>query len=148
MRLAKQNRKARGQRRKDAAERRGRMMAGDESALLAKDRGPVKRFLRDFVDSRRHVLGLFMPLAFVVMLSLALPIPQIQHYFQLFCMAAVTAMLLEGVLLGRQATKLARERFPKETIGAVGVGWYTFSRASQLRRLRVPKPRVKIGDKV
>jgi len=148
MRLAKQNRKARAERRKDAAERRGRMMAGDESALMAKDRGPVKRFLRDFVDSRRHLLGLFMPLAFLVLLSLTLPIPQVQHYFQLFTMAAVTAMVLEGVLLGRQATKLVRERFPKERIGAFGVGWYTFARSSQLRRLRIPKPQVNIGDQV
>jgi Protein of unknown function (DUF3043) len=148
MRLAKQNRAARTVRRKERVERRGRMIAGDESALPAKDRGPVKAFVRDFVDAHRHVIGLFMPLAGLVALSLALPIPQIQHIFSLACMALIAAMVMEGVLLGRQVTKQARERFPKERISGPGLGWYAFARASQLRRLRIPKPRVLIGDTV
>jgi hypothetical protein len=148
MKLAKQNRANRAERRKEAADRRSRMMAGDQSALLAKDRGPVKAFIRDFVDAHRHVMGLFMPLAGLVMLSLVRPIPQIEHIFTPACMALMAAMILEGILLGRQVTKQVRERFPKEQISAPGIGWYAFSRASQLRRLRIPKPRVRIGDTV
>lgn len=148
MRLAKQNRAARAERRKESAERRGRMMAGDQSALLAKDRGPVKAFVRDVVDAHRHVIGLFMPLAGLVMVSLVLPIPQIAGYFRFVSMALIVAMVLEGVLLGRQVNKQVRERFPKEQVSTFGLGWYAFSRASQLRRLRIPKPRVRIGDTV
>jgi hypothetical protein len=146
--LAKQNRANRAERRKEATDRRSRMMAGDQSALLAKDRGPVKAFIRDFVDAHRHVMGLFMPLAGLVMLSLVLPIRQIEHIFTSACMALMAAMILEGILLGRQVTKQVRKRFPKERISAPGIGWYAFSRASQLRRLRIPKPRVRIGDTV
>jgi len=148
MKLAKKNRASRAVRREEAAERRSRMMAGDERALLPRDRGPVKAFVRDLVDSRRHVIGLFMPLAGLVFLSLVLPIPRIQQVFSLICMAMMAAMVLEGVLLGRRVTQQAREKFPKETISAGSVGWYAFSRASQLRKLRVPKPRVDIGAKL
>ena len=146
--LARQNRASRAERRQDAASRRARMLAGDERALMPRDRGPVKAFVRDFVDARRHLIGLFMPLAALVFVSLILPIPRLQSMVSLFCMAMLAAILLEGVLLGRRVTKAAREKFPKEQVNGLSIGWYAFSRASQLRKLRVPKPRVKIGASV
>src|SRR5258705_531502 len=48
-------------RRADMSERREKMMAGEDAYLLPRDKGPVRRFVRDAVDSRRNVLGLFMP---------------------------------------------------------------------------------------
>jgi hypothetical protein len=146
--LARQNRASRAERRQDASSRRARMLAGDERALMPRDRGPVKAFVRDFVDARRHLIGLFMPLAALVFVSLILPVPRLQSMVSLFCMAMLAAILLEGVLLGRRVIKAAREKFPKEQISGPSVGWYAFSRASQLRKLRVPKPRVKIGASV
>jgi hypothetical protein len=138
--LARQNRASRAERRQDAA--------GDERALMPRDRGPVKAYVRDVVDSRRHLIGLFMPLAALVFVSLILPIPRLQSMVSLFCMAMLAAIVLEGVLLGRRVTRAAREKFPKEQVSGVAIGWYSFSRASQLRKLRVPKPRVKIGAEV
>ena len=43
------------------SDRREKMMAGEEAYLLPRDQGPVRRYVRDIVDSRRNVLGLFMP---------------------------------------------------------------------------------------
>jgi hypothetical protein len=146
--LARQNRASRAERRQDAAGRRARMLAGDERALMPRDRGPVKAYVRDVVDSRRHLIGLFMPLAALVFVSLILPVPRLQSMVSLFCMAMLAAIVLEGVLLGRRVTRAAREKFPKEQVSGVAIGWYSFSRASQLRKLRVPKPRVKIGAEV
>lgn len=148
MKLAKQNRGNREERRKAAAERRTDMRSNNEKALLKRDRGPVKGYIRDLVDSRRHLLGLFMPLAGFVFLSLLVPFPKAQSMLSLFSMSMMVAMALEGVLLGRQITKKARERFPSEEIKGLGTGWYAFTRASQLRRLRTPKPRVGYGYKV
>ncbi len=149
MKLAKQNRASREERRKASAERRGKMLAGDEKSLPARDRGPVKAYIRDMVDCRRHLMGLFMPLAGFIFLSLLLPsFPRVQNLLTLFSMTMILAMALEGVLLGRQVTKRARERFPKEEVGTLSTTFYAFTRASQLRRLRVPKPRVTYGAKV
>ncbi|MDQ2708358.1 MAG: DUF3043 domain-containing protein [Actinomycetota bacterium] len=148
MKLAKQNRASREERRKASAERRGKMLAGDEKSLPARDRGPVKAYIRDMVDCRRHLMGLFMPLAGFIFLSLLLPsFPRVQNLLTLFSMTMILAMALEGVLLGRQVTKRARERFPKEEVGTLSTSFYAFTRASQLRRLRVPKPRVSYGAK-
>ncbi|WP_028932806.1 DUF3043 domain-containing protein [Pseudonocardia spinosispora] len=146
MKLAKQNRASRAERRKENMARRGRIASGE--TLLPRDRGPVKAFVRDLVDSRRHVIGLFMPLAGLVFVSLIVPVPQVQQMFSLFCMAMMAAMILEGILLGRRITNQARERFPKEQISGLSLGWYAFARASQIRKLRTPKVRVKVGDKV
>jgi hypothetical protein len=148
-RLARKNRGSRTERRQDAADRRRRMMAGDERVLMPRDRGPVKAYVRDVVDSRPHMAGLFMPLAGLVILSLVLQSqPIVQSYVSMFCLALMVAMALEGVLLGRRVTQLARARFPKEAISPLALGWYAFSRASQVRKLRVPKPRVNRGDPV
>ncbi|MDV6012721.1 DUF3043 domain-containing protein [Haloechinothrix sp. LS1_15] len=131
-----------------AKERRERMMAGDERYLLPRDRGPVKAFVRDVVDSRRNLLGLFMPLAIIVFMSLLVPDPAIQQWATLVTTVMLFGMVIEGVSNGRRITRLAREHFPNETIKGRSIGWYAFVRATQLRRLRVPRPRVKPGDPV
>jgi hypothetical protein len=144
-RLARANRPSKDQRRAEAAERRERMAAGDQRYLMPRDRGPVKAYVRDVIDSRPHIMGLFMPLALVVVLSLLVPVPAAQQYLSLFSLVALSTMIIEGIFLGASVTRKARERFPDEQIGALSTGWYAFTRASQLRRLRIPKPRVQRG---
>ena len=127
---------------------RERMMAGDEKYLMPRDRGPVKKFIRNSIDSRRNLLGLFMPLAILIFVALLVPTPQVQSLTTLLCLLMLIAMIFEGVLNGRRITRLVRERFPKESVRGLSVGWYAFIRASQLRKLRVPKPSVRPGDKI
>ncbi|RSN53066.1 DUF3043 domain-containing protein [Amycolatopsis sp. WAC 04182] len=131
-----------------AKERRERMMAGEDKYLLPRDRGPVKAYIRDLVDSRRNLLGLFMPLAILVFVALILPYPEVQRYATLLCTVMLLGMIVEGFLSGRRIAKMVRLKFPNETVKGTSVGWYSFIRASQIRKLRVPKPRVKPGDKV
>ncbi|GLZ36188.1 hypothetical protein Lesp02_83750 [Lentzea sp. NBRC 105346] len=136
------------ERRAAAAERRQRMLAGDDKYLLPRDRGPVKAYIRDLVDSRRNLMGLFMPLAILVFVALLVPSVKIQQYATLATTFMLLAMIVEGFVLGRLVTKRVRQKFPNEPIKALSIGWYSFIRASQLRRLRVPKPRVSPGDAI
>jgi hypothetical protein len=145
----KEERKALAAKRREIrVTQRERMMAGDEKYMMPRDRGPVKAFIRDAVDSRRNLLGLFMPLAILIFVALLVPAPQVQSLTTLLCLLMLVAMILEGVFNGRRLTRLVREKFPKEPVRGLSVGWYAFIRASQLRKLRVPKPRVRPGDKV
>ncbi|OLF08689.1 hypothetical protein BLA60_21975 [Actinophytocola xinjiangensis] len=152
MKRARGNKEERKQlsakRREMRLEQRERMMAGDEKYLMPRDRGPVKGYIRDLVDSKRNLLGLFMPLALVIFVALLFPNPQVQSLTTLFCLLMLVAMIIEGILMGRRITRLVRSRYPKETVRGLSVGWYSFIRASQIRKLRVPKPRVVPGDKV
>ncbi|GGM54030.1 hypothetical protein GCM10012275_26430 [Longimycelium tulufanense] len=134
------------ERRRAAAERRERMMAGDERYLLPRDRGPVKAYVRDLVDSRRNLMGMFMPLAIVVFLALFTPSPLIQQYASLIVMFMLLAMIVEAVVLGIYVTKRVRAKFPDARERGFTLGWYAFTRATQIRRLRVPKPRVGYGQ--
>src|SRR5581483_8378539 len=60
-------------------ERRERMMAGEEAYLLPRDQGPIRRYVRDIVDARRNVLGLFMPSA-LALLFIMFTVPPLQLY--------------------------------------------------------------------
>lgn len=146
--LRKRNASSKDDRRQAAKERRDRMNAGDDRYLLPRDRGPVKAYIRDVIDSRRHVLGLFMPLAIVVFVALLVPYPAAQQYATLLCSVLLLGMIVEGVLNGRRVVKQVRAKFPQESVRGLSIGWYAFIRASQLRKLRVPKPRVSPGNTV
>jgi Protein of unknown function (DUF3043) len=148
--LARANRPDREQRKqqrmRETERRRAGMARGDDRYLPVRDRGPVRAYVRDVVDSRPHLIGLFMPLALIVVASAFIPVPAVQQYMSLFSLVMLIVMIGEGIWLGRTVTAKARERFPNEDINAVGTGWYSFTRASQPRRLRMPKPRVERGD--
>jgi Protein of unknown function (DUF3043) len=134
--------------RENAAERREKMMAGEEGYLLPRDQGPVRRYVRDVVDSRRNLLGLFMPAALaLILISFSSP-PQIGLMVSPAMLVLVAIMLIDAFFLGRKINKLVDEKFPKHTESAWRLGFYAASRASQLRRMRAPRPQVNRGDPV
>lgn len=142
-------RRARGskqERRTERAERRERMLAGDDRYVLPRDRGPVRAYVRDLVDSRRHLMGLFAPMAVVVLVSVLIRDVVIQYYVSLITMGLLLVVIVEGVFLGRQITQRVRKKFPNATESGLAVGWYAFTRATMLRRFRTPRPRVKYGE--
>lgn len=147
-RRARTERGSRDQRRSEAAERRARMAAGDERYLLPRDKGPVRAYIRDLVDSRRHLLGLLMPLALLVLLSVLTPVPQISAYATPATMVILAIMIVDGIVLAWFVAKKVRTKFPDAPDGAMSIGWYAFVRASQIRKLRLPKPRVQPGAEV
>jgi hypothetical protein len=146
--LSKEERKAeRAERRAVTNERRERMMAGEEAYLLPRDQGPVRGYARDIVDSRRNLLGLFMPAAlFLIFVMLA--VPQVQYYISPAMLVLIAIMAIDGIWLARKVSNAVDEKFPDNTEGRVKLGFYAASRASQLRRMRAPRPRVNRGDKV
>ncbi|TNC23999.1 DUF3043 domain-containing protein [Amycolatopsis alkalitolerans] len=146
--LRKSSPQTKEERRAAAKERQARMAAGDERYLLPRDKGPVKAYVRDLVDSRRNLTGLFMPLAVLVLVAMIVPFPVLQQYATLMVTVLLLAMIVEGFVTGRRVARLAREKFPKETINGRSIGWYAFVRSSQIRKLRMPKPRVKPGEAI
>jgi hypothetical protein len=136
-------------RRADMSERREKMMAGEDAYLLPRDKGPVRRFVRDVVDSRRNVLGLFMPAALgLIFVMLAMPYPKLQQAISFAMPVLLLIMAIDGFIVGRKANRLVDEKFPDNTESGWKLGLYAASRASQLRRMRAPRPQVNRGDKV
>lgn len=127
--------------------RRERMMAGDEAYLLPRDQGPIRRYVRDVVDSRRNLLGLFMPATLFLMFAM-FTTPQLQLYVSPAMLVLMAVMMADGLLLGRKVSKLVDAKFPDNTESRWKLGLYAASRASQMRRLRTPRPQVKRGGDV
>lgn len=145
---AKALRGTKDDRKKASDDRRKRMMAGDDRVLLPRDRGPARAYARDLVDGRRNLMGLFMPLAVLIFVTVIVPIPAVQTLGSVVCLAMLVMMAVEGVTLGRYVVGRVRARFPQDEIKALSFGWYAFTRATQIRKLRMPAPRVARGTKV
>lgn len=145
------DRKAAGQksREQDRVERQRRMVAmrrGEEWALPRKDKGPVRALARDYVDSRRTLSEYY--LYAVVLLVAALFVPGLHKsvLFDYIFLGVLAVLVVEAYLIGRRVVRLAQQRYPGESTH--GVRLYAAMRGTQMRRLRLPPPRVKIGDKI
>jgi hypothetical protein len=146
--LSKEERRIqKAERRERMAQRRERMLAGDETALLDRDRGPVRRYVRDIVDARRNLLGMFMPVALGLMFVM-MAVPQIQFYISPAMMLLMVAMAVDGVLLARKVGRLVDTSYPDSTEARWKLGLYAVSRASTLRRMRAPRPQVRRGERL
>jgi hypothetical protein len=127
-------------------ESRAAFMRGEESALPPRDRGPAKRFIRNYVDSRRTISEYFLVLIMVVLFLTIIPNPTIQIFAIAVMYSAMLYAAVDGYLLGRRMKKLITVKFPDQSLR--GVGMYAWLRSTQMRRLRAPAPQVKVGEKV
>jgi hypothetical protein len=135
-----------------AASRRERMMRGDDAAVLPRDRGPVRRFVRDLVDARRYLAGLLLT-GLVVSCLLSTVSPAVQVYAMLVMFVALLASIADSVILGRQVSRRVQQKFPKGDPTGIStkgfsLGYYAFNRAMLPRRWRAPRARTRPGEAV
>ena len=144
------NNKAENKRLDKNASRAARMaareayMRGDENALPARDRGPARRFVRDYIDSRRTIGEYFLPMIMVVLvMSVVFPgsLVSVVVMYSIMLYSIIT-----GFFISRAVKREVSARFPDASLK--GLGMYAWLRSTQMRRLRAPGPRVKRGDKI
>jgi len=135
---------ARDRDREARAKSRAGLMAGDPAYFPRRDAGPVKAQVRDYIDRRRTVGEFFVPFAFVVLLLGLVNNPTVQttvvYVWTSVLLLVVLDTILVGILLGRSLRKDYPEKSDRK--GAVSYG---VLRALQLRRFRIPPPRIKAG---
>ena len=127
------------------AETRLAYLRGDENALPLRDRGPHKRWVRNYIDSRRTVGEYFMPLIFGVLVLTVVPNKFVQLLAILTMYLVMLYTFIAGFFMTRKIRKEVEARFPNES--SKGVGMYGFMRSTQMRRMRAPQPQIKRGDK-
>ncbi len=122
------------------------MKDGDERHYLARDRGPVRRFARDFVDSRFSFIEIMLPLLLVSLVLGYSGNRTLISLSSLVLMATVVLVVLDVVFLRFRLRRELNRRFPDQsTKGAV---YYAITRALQMRFMRLPKSQVKIGQRL
>jgi hypothetical protein len=132
------------------AKQRAALLSGDESALPARDKGPVKRFIRDSVDTRWNLGEFFLPFMFVVLALILLPsiVPSTTAVA-----TVATAFLLYGLVIAATFDAILMWRGVKAKIFAQfgeappkGSAMYAVMRSFQMRRSRLPRPQVERGS--
>jgi hypothetical protein len=129
------------------AESRAGMARGDDSYLPARDRGPVRKLVRDIVDSRRNVGSFFLAIAGVALIGTLVPSLVVRGYASYLLFGFFLLLIVDSVVLGRKIKSKVAERFP-DTAKTKGLVWYGVSRSTMIRRWRFPKPEVALGAEV
>jgi hypothetical protein len=128
----------------ERAKQREGLMRGDPAYLPPRDAGPVKAQVRDFVDSRRSAGEFFIPIAFLILGLSLIPNPIMVQVVYYAWIAMMVLIVGDAILMTTRLRKRLKNEFhdPKEL---KGVNFYAIMRALQLRRLRLPPPRVRVG---
>jgi hypothetical protein len=122
------------------------MKAGDERYYLARDQGPVRRFIREFVDSRFSFIELMIPLLIVTMVLGYSGSQRLAQIGNTILMGTILLVVLDMFMLRRKLRRELTRRFPDEPLK--GTTYYAITRALQMKFMRLPKAKVKIGQEL
>src|SRR5271165_923410 len=122
------------------------MKRGEAWALNPRDRGPARALARDFVDSKRRASEYYMYILIVLLAAVFLRNKAAQEIISPLVLVLIVVIAMDALLIRRSLHKLVAERLPGESTR--GLTTYAVMRALQIRRFRVPAPRVGPGAKI
>jgi hypothetical protein len=122
------------------AKQRQAVRSGDAKNYPARDQGPARAFVRDYVDGRLRLLEFLMPIVVLAWFTLILHNTSIYVYASFVMELVVVLGIGLGILLNTRVKRAVREKFGEDEVR--GTGFYAFSRAAMPRFLRQPKPTV------
>jgi len=129
-----------------SAKMRQAMKTGDERYLPARDKGPVRRFIRDFVDVRFSFIELMLPLLIVTMILGYSRNAYLAGVGNTVLLAVILLVVVDLLILRFRLRRELVRRFPGESLK--GTTYYAIMRAMQMKFMRLPKAQVKIGQRL
>jgi hypothetical protein len=131
------------------ADRRSRnegMMAGEERYLPKRDLGPRRRFIREWIDTRRTAAEMFLPCAGVILvLGLFWGSQAARTLSALIWMVLALGIIVDTTIWTMKLRKLLAQKFPNEP--RKGDIAYATMRAMLVRPMRTPRPAKTRGAK-
>jgi hypothetical protein len=135
------------EREKAAAEReRARIGAanGDERFYPVRDRGPQRKYIRDYVDARYSFAELMLPAMAVFFISSIFPADSLALFIGFgFMYLVLFITIAESIIVGSILKKQLTAKFGSM---APGSRFYLTMRMVYFRAWRFPKPQVKRGE--
>ncbi len=122
------------------------MKRGEAWALNPRDRGPARALARDFVDSKRRASEYYMYILVLLLVAVFLRSKALQEFISPLVLVLIAVIALDALLIRRSLRRLVAERLPGESTR--GLTTYSVMRALQIRRFRMPAPRVGPGTKI
>lgn len=130
----------------DSRKIRAAMKSGDERYLPARDRGPMRRFVRDFVDARFSMVEVVIPLLIITMVLGYSGNPTLMSASSLVMIATFLFIVVDMVILRFRLRRELVRRFPDQDYS--GTTFYAITRSLQMKFMRLPKAQVKIGQEL
>ena len=121
------------------------MANGEEKYLHVRDRGPQRRWVRDFVDAGWHVSEWIMALMVVVIVVSLIPNTLVAYWAFIGLWGFIAIAIIDMVFLGIRVNRRIADKFGKDKRER-GLAWYAAMRSLQMRFMRLPKPQVKRGQ--
>jgi hypothetical protein len=115
--------------------------------MAQRDQSPEKALMRDYIDARLN-LGEFLLPSVVVILAITLLgsyFPDVAILTTLLMYLFILAVIVDGFLMWRGFKRVLAERLPN--VPTRGLMMYGMTRSTQIRRFRIPPPRLKRGDR-
>jgi hypothetical protein len=125
---------------------RSAMKSGDERYFLERDKGPVRSFIRDFVDSRFSFIELMIPLLILTMVLGYSGNPSLKGMGNTILLGTMLLVVVDMLLMRRRLRRELARRFPSES--TKGTTYYAVMRSLQMKFMRLPKAKVKIGQRL
>lgn len=138
-------RRAKEQARAARVASRAAFLRGDENALPSRDRGPARRFVRNYIDSRRWFGEYMLPTMALILALSVIPVVQVQLIAQGIIYFVFIGTGITGIYASRSIKREVAKRFPGTS--TKGLGLYGWMRSTQVRRFRTPQCQVKVGER-
>jgi hypothetical protein len=116
------------------------MSRGEDKYLAARDKGPQRRFVRDWIDARRNLAEYFLPIAILFLVAQFILMglgPVAATVILLALYTIVVLAVIDVFVMWRGCKKALIAKFGE---GDKGTAFYAAMRTFQLRRMRIPKP--------
>ena len=137
-------RKQREYRTEESKKIRQGMKAGDERYFLPRDQGPMRRFIRDYVDVRFSIVEMVIPLMIMGLILGYAGSSALSQASSIVLLATVLFVTADMFILRFKVRRELKRRWPDASYK--GTTYYALSRAMQMKFMRLPKARVKIGQ--
>jgi hypothetical protein len=119
---------------------------GEERYLPVRDKGPQRKFARDWIDSQWTIGELLIPV-FVLFFVATLLIPSATWLFlPLYGYLALT--IIDGLVRAGMIRRRIAQKLGDRSKVERGLNLYIVMRSAQFRNLRVPKPQVRRNTRV
>jgi cation transport ATPase len=127
------------------ADRRESRRADFEAQTERQHGGVVKQYARDYTDQRFRIAEFFILFAVLLFVLAGIQNATAQLLSLSLWVVMLIAIVIDSIFLVRGVKKGLRERYPTQDQGRIGM--YVLMRSMQFRKWRLPKPRLKRGEK-
>jgi hypothetical protein len=115
-------------------------------ALTARESVPEKALLRDYIDARFSIGEFLLPSLVVILLAsfLSAAFPSVTLISTALMYLFILLVMVDVAVMWRGFKRLLAKRMPN--VSPKGLLLYGMNRCIQIRRFRMPAPRIKRGD--